>query len=96
MNTIRMTGASAGVQLQRDGTVLDWVSLFGLSGAAEETMPECRGIYFLDSDAGRFEGAKWQLTELQELSGCCRLLLRAGCFEVIATLEMDAPTGVLS
>lgn len=96
MNTIRMTGASAGVQLQRDGKALDWLSLFGLSGAAEETMPECRGIYFLDSDAGRFEGAKWALTELHSGENACRMRLRAGSFEVTAALEMDAATGVLS
>lgn len=95
MKRIAMTGGKTGVMLQHEQDALDWVNLFGLSGASEETMPECRGVFYLDSDVGRFEGSKWHVEELEQEGAFCRTVLRAGCFTVQLTLELDERTGVL-
>lgn len=94
MSLIKLAGKkSRGVVLSFDeeNRKLEWKNFFG-NAAAEAPIPECNGTFFLDTDAGRFDGDKFKA----EKTGDSRFLLSAGPFEVRVDYEVDDVTGIIS
>jgi len=98
METIRVNGARArGLALARADGALNFTGFFGLPGAGDQADPGCAGLFFLDADSGRYEGARWLPERIDAENGALRLTLRTadGAFAVKMDLGADGETGVV-
>lgn len=85
-----------GLEFRQEADQLHWLGLFGMCGAAEQTIPECGGLFYLDSDAGRFEGSKWQTAQVRQEGQTLHITQMADqLFCLRMTLSADPETGVI-
>lgn len=98
MNQIYLSNSiTKGVSLGTAEGQPQLLSLFGLAGGHNPAVPECSSLLFVDSDAGRFEGKKWELVSVNQVENGVDLIQRAGgVFEARTEVRLHAQTGVIS
>ena len=86
---VRFENTEGSVRLER---------FFGFPCITDNFMLEAGGLFLLNTEAGRYEDAKWEVTTASNKPGTIALTLRSKdrLFTVESRFEMDSETGVLS
>jgi len=86
-----------GMQFIWDEQFLNLTNFFGISCGQDDAYPECTGLFFLDSDIGRFDGRKLKITDIQFSEN--KLLASWSVNDILKIymdIFLDASTGVIS
>ena len=77
-----------------DDKYLNWKNFFGIAGAENTELFECRGMFFLETDEGRFEAEKLVLVSVEADQNRIRFVQRGGSMEITLSIEADGETNV--
>ena len=94
----RIGGGARNVTVTLDGGMALLHSFFGMAGVThfdDVPIPQCLGLFSLDSDLGRVEGEKWHIQSVRQTGDGLELVQTGSCFRLEIHLTCHRETGVI-
>ena len=97
-NGAELNSAFRGIRFEKTEGTVRFERFFGFPCITDNFMLEAGGLFFLNTDVGRYEDAKWEVAAASNKPDTIALTLRSKdrLFTVESLFEMDSVTGVLS
>lgn len=95
MSVYTCSGKRRGVAVS-DEKYLNWKNFFGIAGVENTELFECRGMFYLETDEGRYEAEKFEVISAEVKDNKITLVQRGGSIEIKMSVEVDNDSNVFS